>query len=145
VLTAAERASLESIAEALVPGARVAGVAHFVDSQLAASAEDCLLMLKYLGVPPDGFRGFYQGALAAAGALAQRTHGKSWDKLPKDHSDQLIAAINGPDPEGWEGPPAGFFTFVLRADACDVAYGTEEGLARAGMPNMAHIKPETRW
>ena len=145
VLAGPEKATLESIAEALVPGARAAGVAHFVDSQLAASAEDCLLMLKYLGVPPGGFRDFYQGALAATDGLVRRTHGNSWDKLSKEHSDQLLAAISGPDPEGWEGPPAGFFTFVLRGDACDVVYGTEEGFARAGMPNMAHIKPETSW
>ena len=145
VLSVAERATLESIAEALVPGARAAGVAHFVDSQLAASTEDCLLMLKYLGVPADGFRGFYQGALSAADTLARETHGKSWNKLSSEHTGHLLAAISGPDPDGWKGPPAGFFTFVLRGDACDVVYGTEEGFARAGMPYMAHIKPESSW
>jgi len=145
VLSAAETATLEGIAEALVPGSRSAGVAHFIDNQLAADQEDCLLMLKYLGVPADGFRGFYQSSLAAADALARQTHGASWDKLSRERTGQLLTAISGPDPEGWQGPPAGFFTFVLRADACDVVYGTEQGFASIGMPYMAHIKPESSW
>jgi hypothetical protein len=145
VLSATESATLESIAEALVPGARSAGVAHFVDNQLAASQEDCLLMLKYLGVPAEGFRSFYQSALAAADTLARQTHGAGWDKLSSEQTGQLLTAISGPDPDGWQGPPAGFFTFVLRADACDVVYGTDQGFASVGMPYMAHIKPESSW
>ena len=145
VLTPTEANTLAAIAEALVPGARDAGVSHFVDYQLSRDPGECLLMLKYLNVAMADFRGFYQGSLAAADALAQRLHGAGWKDLDASQTAALLAAISGPDPEGWEGPPAGFFTFVLRSDACDVVYGTEEGFDRIGMPYMAHITPEARW
>ncbi len=145
VLSAAEADTLAAIAETLVPGATAAGVSHFVDHQLAQEPGDCLLMLKYLGVAMADFRGFYQTALTAADGLAQRLHDASWGALNAQQANELLAAISGPDPEGWQGPPAGFFTFVLRSDACDVVYGTEEGFARIGMPYMAHIMPTARW
>lgn len=145
ILSATEADTLAAIAEALVPGATDAGISHFVDHQLAQAPGDCLLMLKYLGVAPADFTGFYQAALAAADGLAQRLHNADWGELNAQQTGQLLAAISGPDPDGWQGPPAGFFTFVLRSDACDVVYGTEEGFERIGMPYMAHIKPTASW
>jgi hypothetical protein len=34
---------------------------------------------------------------------------------------------------------------VLRSDAVDVVYGTEEGYKDLGIPYMAHIAPLKRW
>ncbi len=144
-LTDAEAETLAAIAEALVPGARDAGIVHFVDHQLSAPPEEALLMVKYLGVPPAGLSGFYRGALAGADAAARARFSKLWPALNAEQAAEMMALLNGPDPEGWTGPPAGFFSFALRADACDVVYGTEVGFEKLGVPYMAHIAPPSEW
>src|SRR5271157_2631146 len=48
-LTAEEGALLEELGDVLLPGAREAGVAHYVDDQL--SRPDPLLFLKYMEYP----------------------------------------------------------------------------------------------
>jgi len=45
----------------------------------------------------------------------------------------------------WKGAPASFFFFVLRSDAADLVYGTEEGFAKIGVPYAAHIAPKSSW
>jgi hypothetical protein len=145
VLSSAEVSTLEELAEALVPGARSAGVAHFIDRQLAAEPADCLLMLKYLGVPPSGFIDFYRAALGSAAALADARFGRGWPALEAAETGELVAMIAGDAVPDWAGPPASFVFFVLRSDACDVVYGTRAGFERIGMPYMAHIEPTADW
>lgn len=145
ILSAAEAATLESLAEALVPGAAAAGVAHYVDKQLKAPAAESLLMLKYLGVAPADFRDFYTPALGSAASLAQRRYRRSWSELDAAQTQQLLAVLSSGEPEGWTGPAPAFFTFVLRADACDVVYGTQAGFSQLGIPYMAHIEPTEPW
>lgn len=144
-LDAAEAATLERLGEALVPGSTAAGLAHYVDHQLAGTDADCMLMAKYLGLaPPLG--PFYRAALGAARAALA-----SHDADPANAGDraraaaQLAAAMLPGKVEGWDGPPAGLVCFVLRTDAIDVVYGTPEGFEKLGVPYMAHIHPTTRW
>lgn len=144
VLGSSHVETLETLAEAIVPGAREAGIAHYIDSQLAASVDSSLLMIKYLGVPPP-FASFYSSSLEAAAALAQTEYQSSWPALSKDKLAVLVDRIAGGEIESWQGPPAGFFFFVLRADACDVVYGTTAGHALIDFPHMAHIKAEQEW
>ncbi len=145
VLTAQEAVTLEALAEALVPGAQEAGIAQYIDRQLALPPADSMLMLKYLGVEPGNFAGFYQGGLAAADRLATAGDGKPWPQLDAARRAALLAAMATDQAEGWSGPPASFFIFVTRSDACDVVYGTEEGFARIDTPYMAHIAPPQPW
>ena len=146
LLSAQEASTLEAIAEAVVPGARKAGISQYIDKQLAASDDDALLMLKYLGVAQSDYLSFYQGGLASAAALAQSRFAKGWPELESSEVDALVAEIAGNEqPGGWAGPPAAFFFFVIRSDASDVVYGTEEGFAAIGMPYMAHIAPPEPW
>lgn len=145
VLSTDEVSTLEALAEALVPGAREAGIAHFIDKQLAAAPQDSLLMLKYLGVAAAGFTDFYRGGLSAAAQLAKTRFDKSWSSLAAAQADTLLAGMAADDTKDWIGPPSSFFQFVVRSDACDVVYGTEAGFARIGMPYMAHIEPPQAW
>lgn len=145
VLSPLEVDTLEGLAEAIVPGARNAGVAQFIDKQLAADFSDSLLMLKYLGVPEEGYIPFYQAGLASAAALSQARYEKPWSQLSAAEASTLTAAIAAGSPSGWSGPPAGFFFFVIRSDGVDVVYGTEEGFAKIGVPYMPHIAPEQPW
>ena len=135
VLTAAQCSALESVGDALVPGALQAGLAPFIDSQLALGSGSKLIA-KYLGVDPLDQQGFY---IALADNLITKL------ALPENTPEQLIGAMATDALTDWMGPPASYAFFVLRADALDVAYGTPEGFATLDIPYAAHIHPEPVW
>ena len=144
VLDAAQVRTLEALGEILAPGAREAGIAHFVDSQLAVAANDCLLIARSFNIEPP-YRDFYAGALAAVEQLSQRRHKKGFDALDEDAAVALVREVSAKDPEGWAGPPAPLAYVVIRSDAVDVVYGTVEGFRRMNVPYMPHILPPTPW
>src|SRR3982074_1603121 len=63
-LTAAQAATLDALGETLVPGARQAGISHFVDQQLSIPADEALLEARILNVRPP-YANFYRAALGA--------------------------------------------------------------------------------
>ena len=144
VLSAPEVALLEAFGETLLPGAREAGIAHFVDHHLALPPADSLLMLRYLDVPPP-YAPFYQLGLASLDRVARASAGKPFVDLDSAARDALVGRISHDNPPGWQGPPAPLFYFAVRADAVDVVFGTEEGFAKLGIPYLAHIDPPTPW
>ena len=144
VLTPDDQRVVEALGETLLPGATDSGIAHYLDQQLAADPADSLLMLRYLDVPPP-YAAFYKPAIAAVDVCARRLHGKRFADCSNDERVAFVTAMQKADPEGWQGPPAAFFYFVLRSDVVDVVYGTEEGFEKLGIPYMAHIPPTTKW
>jgi hypothetical protein len=143
-LSSAQNSTLESLAEALVPGSKTAGISHYIDKQLTATTSECLLMLRYLGVAPP-FSGFYSAALTAAEKFAHSQFGISSSKLNGEQAELWVQQMASDGVENWQGPPASFFYFVLRADATDVTYGTQQGFAKLGIPYSAHIQPKQDW
>lgn len=143
-LTAAQAATLAALGEVLLPGAKAAGVAHFVDDQLVKDPAECLLMLRYFDWPPP-YAPFYAGGLAALDGAAQAAHAKPFTALDAGQAAALVGTLLGGQAPGWQGPPAPLFYLAARADAVDVVYGTMAGAAKLGLPYMAHIEPETRW
>ncbi len=139
-LTSNEVATLEAIAEAIVPGATAAGISHYIDSQLSVDPKDALLMVKYLVPPP--FNGFYQASFASADTLRGD---KEWKELDKEAMRGIVGQIATDGVDDWQGPPASFFYFVFRSDAVDVVYGTEAGSEDLDVPYRAHITPATNW
>lgn len=135
---------LEAFGDVLLPGSAVAGLAHFIDHQLNAAPADQLLMIKYLGVNPP-FTPFYTRGLAALNDHAKNVYGLQFFELSPDQQTELTGKIAQTNPDGWAGPPAPFFYFVLRNDAVDVVYGTKQGIESLGIPYMAHIEPPSRW
>jgi len=144
VLTANEVVTLEALGEVLLPGAAAEGIAHFVDSQLAAPSADCLLILRYLEWPAP-YAPFYKGCLAALDGVSQSRFGKPFAKLSPAQGEELIGAMSTGQLADWKGPPAPLFYMAARSDAVDVVYGTVEGFKKLGVPYMAHIEPETPW
>jgi len=144
VLTADERAALEALGETLLPGARDAGLAHYVDQQLSADPSESLLLARALGVMPP-YANFYRAGLAGLDQSSRRAHGMTFAELAADKRAELVEQIRQKPPEGWSGPPSPFFYFVSRGDAVDVYYGTVEGFERLGIPYMPHIIPIKRW
>jgi len=144
VLTADERAALEALGETLLPGARDAGLAHYVDQQLSADPSESLLLARALGVMPP-YANFYRAGLAGLDQSSRRAHGMTFAELAADKRAEHGEQIRQKPPAGWSGPPSPFFYFVSRGDAVDVYYGTVEGFERLGIPYMPHIIPIKRW
>jgi hypothetical protein len=144
VLTADERAALEALGDTLLPGAKDAGLAHYVDQQLGVPAGESLLMARAVGVMPP-YANFYRAGLAALDAASQKAHGAKFAALSDEKRSAFVEEFRQKVPEGWSGPPSPFFYFVSRADAVDVFYGTVEGFERLGIPYMPHIAPLKRW
>ncbi len=142
VLKTLEGRLLESLGEVLLPGAAQAGLAHFVDQQLASP--EPLLLLRYLDFPMDHAE-FYREGLAALDGLASARHARGFAELASPEQVALVTEISRGNPTGWQGPPAPLFFFVTRSDAVDVVYGTQDGFARLDLPYNAHIVPPSNW
>jgi hypothetical protein len=142
VLGEADARTLEALGDTLLPGAAAAGIAHYVDHQLASPAP--LLMLRYVDFPMP-FARFYAEGLAALDGVARARHARAFAVLQTAERDALVREVAGQNPPGWSGPPAPLFYFVARNDAMDVVYGTPEGFATLGIPYMPHIAPTERW
>jgi len=144
ILTPDEAETLAALGEALAPGARDGGIAHFIDAQLAADPADALFMIRYLDVPPL-WDGFYKAAAAALDRAARAAHGRGFADLGAEAAHALTGRIAADDAPDWSGPPPGLVYFALRADAVDVAYGTLDGFAALGVDYLPHIPPERPW
>lgn len=142
MLDAREGAALDALGETLLPGAAAAGIAQYVDRQLGSAVP--LLMLPYLDFPQPPLA-FYRQGLAALETLAQARHAMAFADLGAGEQAGLVGEIASSMPQGWAGPPAPLFAFVVRNDAVDVVYGTQAGFEALDVPYMPHILPETDW
>ena len=144
-LTAAEGDTLEDLGETLVPGARAAGIADFVDQQITGPAGEALLGARILNVRPP-YVNFYRAALGAVERASQALNNRrSFTQLDAAEQHSFVDNLRQNKVESWQGPPAAFVYTVLRGDAVDVVYGTMEGYRLLGIPYMAHIAPKTAW
>src|SRR5262249_53188057 len=144
-LNAEQVETLEALGETLVPGARQAGISHFVGQQLAIPAGETLLEGAVLHVPPP-FVNFYRAALGAVDRASQaQRNGRRFAELNESERRDFVDAMRQNKITDWQGPAGGFVYLVLRNDAIDVVYGTMEGYAALGIPYMPHIAPTRRW
>jgi len=143
-LTPEQAATLGTMGEALVPGAKDAGVVNFVDQQISVPPEQALLQARILNVRPP-FANFYRAALGAIDGASDKTKGRKFAQLSPDEQHDFVAAMRLNKIDGWQGPPGPFVFTVLRSDAVDVVYGTMEGYAALGVPYMPHIAPTQKW
>lgn len=133
ILTLRQSKALATLAEHLVPGSAKAGISAYIDTQLAAGP-DSLLMAKYVGVPVEQQKDFYLSALNAIVSAMSDTA-----------VEAFATAMASDTVPQWQGPPASYVFFLLRADALDVTYGSEAGFENLDIPYSAHIRPETTW
>ncbi len=143
-LSAEDAARLEAFGEALVPGARAAGLAHFVDANLARPHGESLLTVRYLDVLPP-HDAFYKAGLAALDAASRAVLGAPFEAVSAAAARPLIAAMLPGTIAPWTGPPPALFYLAVRSDAADLVYGTRAAFARMQVPYMAHIEPATDW
>jgi hypothetical protein len=142
VLTTSQATQLETFGEVLLPGSRKAGIANFVDTQLAREVP--LLMVRYFDWPGP-LTEFYTGGLAALDAASTAAHGTAFADATPEQQHTLVGTLLGGDVPGWDGPPPPLVYMAIRSDAVDVMYGTVEGFERLDIPYMPHISPEEAW
>jgi hypothetical protein len=139
-----EAETIEALGETLVPGARRAGVAHFIDQQVSVSPGEALLEARQLNVKPP-FINFYRAAIGAIDRGAEARGGRRFAALAAADQRDFVDAMRQNKIDGWRGPAGAFVYLVLRSDAIDVVYGTMEGYEALGVPYMPHIAPDKRW
>jgi len=145
LLKADEVETIEALGDTLVPGARAAGIAHFIDQQLSVPPEEALLEARVLNVRPP-YALFYRSAIAAVDNASQALNsGRKFAQLSPSEQHDFIDAMRQNKVQGWQGPGGSFVYLVLRSDAVDVVYGTMEGYEALGIPYMPHIAPDKRW
>ena len=144
LLNAREAETIEALGETLVPGARAAGIAHFIDHQLSIPPEEALLEARILNVKPP-YANFYRAAIGAIDKASEARHGRRFALLSTVEQREFVGLMRVNKLEGWQGPAGPFVYLVTRSDAVDVVYGTMEGYEALGIPYMAHIAPEKRW
>jgi hypothetical protein len=143
-LTEDQAATLDAMGEALVPGAKDAGVTNFVDQQISGPPEQALLQARILNVRPP-YANFYRAALGAIDGASNAAKGKRFAELSPDEQHDFIGLMRQNKIDGWQGPPGPFVFTVLRSDAVDVVYATMDGYAMLGVPYMPHIAPTKKW
>jgi hypothetical protein len=144
LLNAREAETIEALGETLVPGARGAGIAHFIDQQVSVTPGEALLEARQLNVKPP-FVGFYRAAIGAVDKASEARGGRRFAALSTTDQRDFVDLMRQNKIEGWQGPAAGFVYLILRSDAVDVVYGTMEGYESLGVPYMPHIAPDKRW
>jgi hypothetical protein len=145
VLSADDAKALEAFSEALVPGARAAGIAHFVDQQCSVPPHEALLGIRIGNVRPP-FVNFFRAALTEIDRQCNSKHGKPFAELTAGEQRDFINVMRQGKHADWKGPPAQQAIYgSFRANAVDVVYGTMEGFERLGVPYMALVPPKARW
>lgn len=145
VLTPEEAAIYDAWCDQLAPGAAAAGVARYVDDQLAAPRDDCLLFLRVMSNPP--FVEFYRQGIAGIEKEVRARFGNdaTFVDLDAEKRGVIVEAAASADTKAWKEPAPGFFFFVSRSDAVDLAFGTVAGFDRLDVPYRAHIRPTSAW
>lgn len=145
VLSADEASRLEAVGDTLVPGAREAGIAHFIDQQCSVPSHEALLGIRIAGVNPP-FIDFYRAALTEIDRQCAARYGKSFAQLAAGEQYAFIDTMRQGKHPDWQGSSTQQAVFgSFRGDAVDVVYGTVEGFEALGVPYMPHVAPARRW
>ena len=140
-----EAETIEAVGETLVPVARAAGIAHFIDQQISVPPEQALLEARILNVRPP-YANFYRAAVGAIDNASRAANSdRKFAQLSPSEQHDFVDAMRQNKIQGWQGPGASFVYLVLRSDAVDVVYGTMAGYEALGIPYMPHIAPQKRW
>jgi hypothetical protein len=136
--------TLEALGETLVPKAREAGIAHYIDQQISVAPQESLLQARIFNFRPP-FADFYRNTIVTVDDNSRKLFGKEFAQVSAKDQRDFVDRMRQNKIEDWKGRPAALVYAVLRADAVDVVYGTMEGYEALGIPYMPHIAPEKRW
>src|SRR3954469_21992280 len=89
LLDAHQGETLEALGETLVPQAREAGIAHFIDQQLSVPPGESLLQARIFSFRPP-FADFYRGAIVAIDAGSNKMFGRDFARLKPDEQRTFV-------------------------------------------------------
>jgi Gluconate 2-dehydrogenase subunit 3 len=144
LLKANEAETIEALGETLIPGAREAGIAHFIDQQISVPPGEALLEARIVNLKPP-FANFYRAAIVAVDKASEARGGRRFAALSAQEQHDFVDLMRQNKIEGWQGPAQSLVFFVLRSDGADVVWGTMDGYAELGVPYQPHIAPELKW
>src|SRR5436190_840304 len=84
-----EAETIEALGETLVPGARKAGIAHFIDHQISVPPEEALLQARIFNVRPP-YANFYRAAITAVDRAAAAHADQRFGWLPTDAQRDFV-------------------------------------------------------
>ena len=144
VLSPDEVTTIEALSDALVPGARDAGVSHYIDHELASPSPRLLLRFAQLR---GSMAPYYHRALAAFAASMTAQGNGAFGSLSPDAQHTVIEALRTGTIQTWDAGAvaAPVFYGMMRNDGVDVVYGSVEGFKNLDIPYMPHIMPKTTW
>lgn len=144
VLSPDEVTTIEALSDALVPGARDAGVSHYIDHELASPSPRLLLRFAQLRGP---MAPYYRAALAAFAKSTTAQGNGAFPALSPDAQRTVIEALRTGTIKPWDtgAVAAPVFYGMMRNDGVDVVYGSVEGFKNLDIPYMPHIMPKTTW
>lgn len=143
VFTSNEAETLAAWCATIVFGADQAGVARFVDENLAGDQAASQLLLRYLDA--SDMVGFYRNGILGIEKECQHRFGLSFARATAGQRLELVEAAIASKMQVWAEPDPNFFYFISRSDAVDVVYGTQAGFADLNIPYLAHIPPPRPW
>src|SRR5579859_2676302 len=126
LLDAHQGETLEALGETLVPQAREAGIAHYIDQQISVPPQESLLQARIFNFRPP-FAAFYRSTVASVDEFSTKLFGKPFAQLEAKDQREFVDRMRQNKIEGWTGRPGSLTYAVLRSDATDVVYGTMEG------------------
>ncbi len=143
IFTTTEAETLAAWCATIVSGAEKAGVARFVDQNLAGDQAASLLLLRYLNA--SDMAGFYRSGISGIETECQHRFGLPFAQATADQRMEMVKAAVASKMQVWTDPDPNFFYFISRSDAVDVVYGTQAGFADLKIPYLAHIPPPKPW
>src|SRR5205085_9857449 len=100
-------ADLEALGETLVPGARAAGIAHFIDHHISVPPEEALLEARILNVRPP-YANFYRAAIGALDKATATQADQRFAWLPAPAQRELVSLMRQGKLQGRQGPAEAF-------------------------------------
>src|SRR6202048_3908989 len=105
LLDAHQGETLEALGETLVPSAREAGIAHFIDQQLSVPPHESLLQARIFNFRPP-FADFYRAAITTADEGGRKLFGRDFTQLPAADQREFVYRMRQKKIEGGTGGPA---------------------------------------
>src|SRR3979490_1436655 len=104
LLDAHQGETLEALGETLVPQAREAGIAHFIDQQPSVPPHESLLQARIFHFRPP-FMEFYRAAIAAVDDGSRKIFGRDFAQLAAADQREFVDRMRQNKIEGWSGRP----------------------------------------
>ena len=145
LLDAHQGETLEALGETLVPQAREAGIAHFIDQQLSVPPHESLLQARIFNFRPP-FADFYRTAITTVDDASRKIFGREFRlELSAADQRQFVDQMRQNKIEGWTGRAGVRWSTQCFAPMRSMSSTARwKATRRWAFPICRHIPPENR-